>query len=436
VIIEPLGSREEKGADAASETEAETPILRKQLPNGLTVLLKKQSTLPLVTIQAYVKAGSVADTAETSGLASMTTAMLEKGTAKYSAEQIAEHFDAIGGTLILDSRSHTSFLQAAILKQDAAASLEYIQQMLQQPTFPADEFAKLKQRQLTQIADRQSEAQAEILDFWTGLLPKTTPFSRKPLGEQATVTRLTAADCRKLHAAYFVPNNMVLSVFGDIEPAAMLEQIETLFGSAPRAAGFRWPEFPMALAPLKADMTKHLMHQKPNTAMVLIAFPMVSIRDPKTRAAIDVLEAVLTGGGGAGGRFHEELRGDQLVYYVFGMPMTGLAPGYFVFLAQTRPESLPRVVTHIRTGLDKISREQIPAEEFERAKAKLIVAHTMHNVTPAERAFQASIDELYGLGYDYDRSYPERISTVQIADVVAVVQKYFQHAIVATSGPE
>lgn len=435
VVIEPLGSRGSEAA-AAAEAEAETPILKKQLANGLTVLLKRQTTLPIVTIQAYVKAGSVADTAETSGLASLTTQMLEKGTAKFSAEQIAEHFDSIGGTLAFDSRTQTSYLQALVLKEDAASSLEFVQQMLQQPKFPANEFAKVKQFQLTRIADRQSNAETEVLDFWSGLLPSTTPYSRKVLGEEATVARLTAADCRKFHATWFVPNNMVLSVFGDIDTDAVLAQVEATFGKAPRAEKFQWPEFPQAQAPLASDLKKHLVNQKPNTAMVLVAYPTVSVRDAKARAAIDVLEALLTGGGGAGGRFHEELRGDQLVYYVFGMPMTGLAPGYFVFLAQTRPESLSQVVTHIRTGLDKIEREGVPDEEFARAKAKLVVAHAMSLTTPAERAFQASIDELYGLGYDYDKSYPDRIGQVQVDDVVGVVKKYFGHAIVATSSPE
>jgi zinc protease len=308
--------------------------------------------------------------------------------------------------------------------------------MLQTPNFPADEFENVKQLQLALIADRKSEAQTEIMDFWAGMLPASTPYSRKVHGDQSTVAKLTTEDCRNFHAEYFVPNNMVLSVFGDIDPDAILKQIEEEFGKTPRASKFQWPEFPASQTPLSADLKKHLVHQKPNTAMVLIAFPIVSVRDAKIRATIDVLEAVLTGGGGAGGRFHEELRGDQLVYYVFGMPITGFAPGYFVFLAQTRPESLDRVVTHVRTGLDKISRDGIPADEFARAKAKLVVAHTMSKTTPAERAFQASLDELYGLGFNYDDSYPERIKAVEAADVLAVVRKYFKHGIVATSAPE
>jgi len=435
VMIEPLGSRGAETA-AADAKDVETPVIKKQLANGLTVLLKRQPVLPLVTIQAYIKGGMVADTAEASGLASVTNQMLEKGTQKYSDEQIAEHFDSIGGTLALNSQSNTSYLQSAVLKEDADTSLDYVYQVLFEPTFPAEEFANVQQIQLGRIAARKSEPRAEILDFWAKQLPPLSPYSRTSLGDAAAVSKLTPADCKKFHKSFYVPNNMVLSVFGDIDPDAMLKQIEASFGKVPKAAGFKWPEFSLAQTPLPADVIKHLTHQKQNTAMVLLAFPTVSVKDERTRATLDVLDAVLTGGGAAGGRLHEELRGEQLVYYVFGLQMTGFAPGYFVFLAQTRPESLPQVVTRIRAGLEKIGREGIPADEFEKAKAKMIVAHTMRNTTPTELAFQASIDELYGLGHDYEKSFPERIGKVKVEDVVAVVKKYFGHAVIVTSSTD
>ena len=435
VIIDPLGTAAGKAAGSA-ETEAETPIVKKQLSNGLTVLLKRQTALPLVTIQAYIKGGAIADSAETQGLASLTAEMLEKGTKKLSAEEIAEHFDSIGGTLAHGSQVNTSYLQSAVLKEDTESSLEYVFQMLFEPTFPADEFDNVKQIHLGRIAARQAEPRAEILDFWAKLLPSSSPYSRLALGEVATVSRLTPADCKKFHKTWFVPNNMVLSVFGDIDPEATFGQIERMFGPVPKSDAFKWPAFSLTQTPLTTDVVKHLKHQKQNTAMVLIAFPTVAVRDVKTRSALDVLDALLTGGGSAGGRLFEELRGEQLVYYVMGIPMSGFAPGYFVFLAQTRPESLPQVVGRIRGSLDKIRREGIPADEFEKAKAKLIVAHAMRNTTPSERAFQASIDELYGLGHDFDKSYPDRIGKVKVEEVVAVVKKHFEHAIVATSSTE
>lgn len=435
VQIDPLGSQKAQET-AKSEKAAETDIIRKQLSNGLTVLLRRQSVLPMVTIQAYVRGGVLADTAETSGLASLTTEMLERGTKKYSADQIAEYFDAIGGNLALNSQTNTSYLQCAVLKDDAPTALGYVYEMLFQPTFPKDEFENVRQIRLGKIAARKGNPQTEIMDFWAKQLPASNPYSRIALGDPAAVAKLTPADLKKLHAAYFVPNNMVLSVFGDIDPSTVLKQLEASFGKVAKSDQFNWPTLPQQQQPLSSDLAKHLQMQKKNTAMVLIAFPTINIRDEKTKHALDVLDAVITGGGGAGGRLHEELRGEQLVYYVFGIQMSGFAPGYFVFLAQTRPESVAEVVRRIRLNLDKISRDGIPHDEFEKAKAKLIVARAMRNTTPTERAFQASIDELYGLGYDYDKGFAERIGKITEQDVTAVVKKYFEHGMVITSSME
>lgn len=435
VTIDPLGSGAGKATSETAE-EAESPITKKVLSNGLTVLLKRQTTLPLVTIQAYARAGVLADTAATSGLASLTTEMLEHGTKKYSAAEIAEYFDAIGGKLTLSSQTNTSFLQCQVLKDDAAESLGYVHQILFEPTFPAEEFANVQQIRLAKIAARKANPQAEIMDFFAKQLAPANPYSRTAMGDPAAVQKLTPAECKKFHQTWFVPNNLVLSVFGDIDPAATLKQIEASFGKAPKSDNFKWPAYPEQQQTLSAETVKHLQNQKKNTAMVLIAFPTISIKDERTRAAMDVLDAVVTGGGSAGGRLHEELRGEQLVYYVFGIQMSGFAPGYFVFLAQTRPESIPQVVSRIRANLDKVRTEGIPADEFEKAKAKLVISHALRNTTPAEQAFQASVDELYGLGFDYDKSYADRIGKVTADDVKAVVDKFFQHGLTITTSPE
>ena len=102
--------------------------------------------------------------------------------------------------------------------------------------------------------------------------------------------------------------------------------------------------------------------------MVLIAYPTVSVRDEKTRDALDVFDTVVTGGGSAGGRFHEELRGAQLVYYVFGTQMSGFAPGYFVFLAQTTPDRLTEVTKRIRDGVDKSAAKEFPLTSSRKRK--------------------------------------------------------------------
>ena len=81
---------------------------------------------------------------------------------------------------------------------------------------------------------------------------------------------------------------------------------------------------------------------------------------------------------------------------------------------------IPEVVARIQAAVNLIRKEGVPAEEFEKAKAKLITARAMRNTTASERAFQASLDELYGLGFDYEESHARRINAIRVEDLQAV----------------
>jgi zinc protease len=433
VTIDPLGTRR-TAAEKSREFE-ETPPIRRQLSNGLTVLLKRHNVTPVVTIQAFVQAGILADTPEKSGLASLTCETMSRGTEKYSGREIAEYFDSIGGSFSMASQRNTSFLQCLVLADDWEKSLDYVHQVLFKPTFEAGEFEKVKELQLAQIGARQANPQSEIMDFWTSKLPADSPYSRTVPGKVETVQTLTVDDCRALHKQYFVPNNMVLAVFGDIDPDKAVELLEAKLGTEPKANDFEFPKFPTEHQNV-TGVSAHLKNQKANTAMVVIGFPTTPVSDVETRAKLEVLNSILTGGGGIGGRLFTELRGERLVYYVYGQELTGPAPGFFFFMAQTRPDTLQEVIKRIQSNLSRIAREGVPAEEFELAKQKLMAAHAMENVTPQSQAFQAAVDELLGLGYEHDRGYDDRISKVKVGDVQAMVQKYFQRAIIATSSPD
>ena len=433
--IDPVGTKLEADAGTAA-VASETPIKKVVLKNGLTVLLKRQAAVPLVTIQAYARGGALADTSETSGLSSLTTEMMERGTKSYTAEQIAEYFDTIGGTLALSSQFNTSFLQASVLAADAATAFDYVFEVLHAPTFPAEEFDGVKKLRIGRIGSRSANAQAEIMDTFAKSLPPSDPYGRTPLGRIETVEKLTVDDVKAMHAKLFTPKNMVLAIFGDIDPDAMEKRVEATFGTVPGDAPAPTFEFAARAKPLAEDATTHLLTRKKNTGMVLLAYPAVSVADQKTRATLDMLDAILTGGGAAGGRLHEELRGRQLVYYVFGIQQTGFAPGYFSFLAQTQPASIPEVVERIKAALVEIRDNGVPEDEFEKARSKLVTAHAMKGTTASERAFQASLDELYGLGYDHEATFAKRVGEVTVDDLREVVKTMFAHSRQVTTSPE
>ncbi len=157
--------------------------------------------------------------------------------------------------------------------------------------------------------------------------------------------------------------------------------------------------------------------------MVLLGYPAPSILDKKDYAAMTVLGAVMAGYRYPGGWLHNELRGAGLVYYVHAMPVTGPAPGYFEVIAQTRPDALQDVVARIQKNVERAKQGRIDEDEFRTAVERVIAMHAQENTTIADQAQQAAVDELYGLGYDYHKTFDARIKAVTLQDAVDVARK-------------
>ena len=116
--------------------------------------------------------------------------------------------------------------------------------------------------------------------------------------------------------------------------------------------------------------------------------------------------------------------------------MTGPVPGYFIILAQTRPDKLEEVVGRIEkqhpTGeRGPVRRGRVPHGRRAGDRPARPGEHHHRRAGP-----QAALDELYGLGYDYHKTFDARIQAVKLKDVVAAARKYFGNHVLVTSSPE
>jgi zinc protease len=432
VIIAPPGGGPKAAEKAAKATEGDIKSVR--LPNGLRLLLKRQAQLPLVNIQAFVVAGSLADDEATAGRAALVAAMLDRGTAQHSGAQIADYFDSIGGQLAFNAGRFTLFGSAITLREDFPQAAALFAECFARPTFPADEYAKVQRLALGAIARRAGEPHEEISELFADTLPAGSPYHLVQGGKRKTVEKLTAGDLQQYHARYFVPNNMIVTVFGDIDPEKSLALLKKLFGDLKPAADFRSLSFQRSNA-LGATIVRHKAIAK-QTAMVLMGYPTASIFQKEDHAAMTLLGAVMAGYHYPGGWLHTELRGEGLVYAVHALQVMGPVPGYFEILAQTRPDTLDEVVARIERNVARAKEGRISEDEFRTAAERVIALHAQENTTIAEQAQQAALDELYGLGYDYHKGFDARIQAVQLKDVVAAARKYFGNHVLVTSSPE
>jgi len=430
IIAPPGGAPKTGGSDRAGR---QSRIRAERLPNGLRVLLKQHSHLPLVNIQAYVLGASLVDTGQTAGRASLVGAMLDKGTAKHSADEIARFFDSIGGKLSMSAGRNTIFGSATTLRDDFPKAAALLAECFTRSTFPADEFQKVQKLALGAIARRADNPQQEIFELFYDNLPASSPYHLIRGGKIETVKRLSADELRAYHAKYFVPNNMIVTVFGDIDPDEALGLVSRHFGHLKPNPDFKPIDFGRDNT-ISKTVVRHKQTGKP-TGMVLLGYPATSIFDKEDYAALVLLDAITSGYSYPGGWLHNELRGQGLVYFVHAFLISGPAPGYFAVLAQTHPDKIDEVVERIRKNMDRAVSGKISREEFSTAQEMVIALHAQENTTIGEQAQQAALDELYGLGYDYNRTFDARIQAVKLEDVVRVAGKCLGNHVLVTTSP-
>ncbi|MEN6449859.1 MAG: pitrilysin family protein [Thermoguttaceae bacterium] len=431
VIIAPPERGAKPAATTSKAAEGETRLLR--LPNGLRVLLKRDSHLPLVNMQAFVLGGSLADDEKTAGRAMLVAAMLDRGTPDHTAEQIADYFDSIGAQMSMEAGRFTCYGSLTTLKSDFPAAAALFAECFTRPTFSEKEFAKIRQRALGAIAARADEPQEEVTEFFCDNLPANSPYHIVQGGKAETVQRLTAEDLKAYHARYFVPNNMVVTVFGDIDPDMAIELVKKEFGGLKPDPKFQPPGFDRPNAIAETLVRHKTIGQE--TGIIRFGYPTASIFQKEDYAAMTLLDAVMSGYSSPSGWLFEELRGEGLVYAVDAAQMTGPVPGYFIIVAQTRPNKVDEVVSRIEKNVERAKTGKITPDEFRTAVDMVISLHAQQDTTMAAQARQSAVDELYGLGYDYRKTFDARIRAVTLDDVTAAAKKYLgrPHLLVTAS---
>ncbi len=431
IVIAPPGMSP-KIADELAGRETEN-VQAVKLRNGIRVLVKRQSNLPMVTVSAITLGGTLVETPDTSGRSSLVASMLDKGNKRMTAEQIAEYFDSIGGDLSFTGGRNTVYGSLTVLKPDFENATRVLADCVLTPTFPEREFAVEKDLTLGAITRRHDNPNSELFDFFAESLPVTSPYHLVPIGTLESVGKTTAADLSQYHAQYFQSDSILLTVFGDIDPQDAVLVLDETFGALPagKASGVSFESNNNILK----SVTRHKQTGKP-TGLVMIGYPITSIRDTKETAVLTVLNAIMSGYGYPGGWLHTELRGEGLVYSVQAELLTGPAPGYFIIYAQTKPETISEVIRRIDANVEKARRGEITVDEYNTAKERIIAMHAQQNTTIGEQSLKSGLDEIYGLGYDFDKGFDDRINAVTLEEVCAAARKYFGHRIQVTLSPD
>lgn len=419
-IVQPSQAAAEAKAKAGAEAAGE--VERRVLENGVTLLLKRNPSLPLVSMQAFFTGGLRAEPEGKNGLSAFTAAMLTRGTQTRTADEIAESFDRMGGGIGGSSGNNSIYLTASCLSENTSEAAEIFLDVLMNATFPEDEIEGLRPRFVAAAESRKDSWEAELTDGFRERWFESHPYKNPTVGTVETIKALTRQDMLNFRDTFIVPAGGVIAVYGDIDPEQISQAMARLADNRAKSKSIDLP----VQQPPKQDTTVRITGKR-DMGGVLIGYPGMTFKDVKDRYAMDVLDSLTSGIGLPRGWLHETLRGRGLVYEVHAYNFVGVEPGYFGIYAGCEPAKVDEVKEIILQQMGRLLTEEIPDDQLQAARQTCITADVLGRQTNSDQGMRAALDELYGLGYEHADEYEEGIIAVSAADIRRVAEKYLTH---------
>jgi len=431
-ILKPPQSK--KAEPEAIPSRYPSQIEKRVLSNGMTLLLKENRALPIVTFQLFGNGGQRHEPAEKPGISLFTMELLTKGTETRSKYQIAKEMEEIGGSIESSSGRNTYSVSISVLKEDFEKGLEILSDVIMNPSFPEEEIEKQREDTLLAIKRIDESWEQEVTRLFRQTYFTQHPYRNDLVGTEESVRGFTREDIVEFYRRLVMPNGMVLAVFGDIKGNRVAERVEQRFSLLKKGELVR-PNLKEETANLVKNRRVEKMNEK-SSAALFIGFNGMTLFD-SDRPVLDVIDAILSGIGYPSGWLHEALRGGDksLVYYVHAYPQYGIDGGYFGIITQTTMANYQEVLDIISEMVRRIQEEPVTDNELELAKNMVITMHDLGLETNVSQALSAAVSEALGLGYDWDQGYRDLIQEVTREDVQRVAKRVFQHRLIATTIP-
>jgi predicted Zn-dependent peptidase len=288
--------------------------------------------------------------------------MLFKGTNRYSAKDIAEVFDGIGGNVnAFTSKEYTCYY-AKVLDQHLPLAMDVLSDMFFNSQFDADELAKEKNVILEEISMYEDTPDDMVHDLITRAAYSDHPLAYPILGTESVLTSLNSEDLRNYMKTNYHVGNTVISIAGNIDES-VLNLVEEKFGHfTTRGVDHQdtQPSFSGGL----------LYHQKKTEQNhICMSFPGCSLADPRIYAMILLNNTV---GGGMSSRLFQEIREKRgLAYSVYSYHSAHLDSGLFTIYAGTAPKQTEEVLAVTMEIMNDLVKNSITEGELRKGKEQL-----------------------------------------------------------------
>ncbi|MFQ8738447.1 MAG: M16 family metallopeptidase [Bilophila wadsworthia] len=356
VIPDPLSGKEEQVT---------------KLPNGLSVLILKDTRFPLVSTRLYVHAGSSYETPDQAGISHVLEHMVFKGTDSRPKSAISQEVESAGGYLnAATSYDYTVYI-TDMPDRHWKLGMDVVRDMAFHPTLDPQELESEKNVIVAELQRGEDDPGSRMFKTLLADTLKGTPYDRPIIGYEKTIRALTTQNLRDYIAKYYQPQNMLLVVVGNVDPAEVLAEAEKMFAPYKNTAPLKEVmPYEADRLPLPGSKPALVVQPGPWNKVYLAAALPVPGSSSYQSATLDVLAYLL--GGDRTSLFYKTYKYERQLVDSISVSNVGFERiGAFVVTAELDADKVEPFWTSLTKDFAALDASTFTPEQLERAKLNL-----------------------------------------------------------------
>lgn len=396
------------------------PYELRTLDNGLQVVIVSHHEQPAVSLRLIVRAGAAQDPRDKLGLAMLTAALLDQGAGSRSAAELADTIDFAGGMLGTGAGTDLSYVNAIVMKDGLSLGLELVADVARRPTFAPEEIERQRQQALSGMKVALEDPDNVATQVIDRLIYGFHPYGLPGSGTPETLATLAREDFVAFHQRYYIPNNALLAIVGDVSVEEAMAGVQKAFGD--------WKSGPaVTAAPTEPPppTRRVIVIDKKDAVQTEIRVGQLGI--PRKHAdylALDQTVKIL--GGEGANRLQQVLRTQKgLTYGASADLETYKSAGAIVAETDTRSSATAEALRVVVDEISRLQREPVYSGELEGAQAYMVGHLPLTLETPDAIATQVLNQLFYELPLEELQTYRERVLSVTPGEIQRIAKSYF-----------
>lgn len=389
-----------------------------KLDNGQTVIIQEVKTNPIVTIDTWIKTGSINENDENNGVSHFLEHLFFKGSTNHAPGEFDKILETKGALTNAATSKDFTHYYVTIPSKDFDLALEMHADMLLHPLIPRKELEKERKVVIEEIMKDANSPQTLVYDNLVKMLYTNHPYKRKVIGTTDIISTIHRDKILEYYNQFYNPSNMVTVIVGDVDSPTVIEKVKKDFN-----AEYKKPIkniYPQEK--ILSSQAKTTAYADVQSGYMLVGFRGTKI-DDKDSYALDVLSTIL--GDGRSSVFYRNVKENKQLASSISATNTGFKDdGIFYISANFSPAKGSKLQDAIFDEITNIQKNGVTAEQLRLAK-NIIERNTYYE--------RESISSIAGeIGYTFVttdnikfyETYLDNIKKVTADDVKRVANKY------------